>query len=105
MGVIPLPPSACSLSPRTDEFYELARAALPVTKLAARTSSSCEGNLPKPAKPSLPHSMCDHRTMPSRSMRNWPFNCVNVVSYSRRSVGVVLVTVQRGESVCGGWHR
>ena len=36
----------------------------------AAMSSSCDGNFPIPAKPSVAHSMLAQRTMPLRSMRN-----------------------------------
>jgi hypothetical protein len=43
-------------------------------RTAVRISSS-DGNFPTPAKPSLAHSTLTQRTMPLRSIRNWPLSC------------------------------
>ena len=74
-----------------------ARVELPTTDAAAPTRSSCDGNLPMPARPSVPHSMWAQRTTPSRSIRNWPLSCgeraLEVALIGRRG----LIAVQLGE--------
>ena len=42
---------------------------------AAARISSREGIFAIPAGPSIAHSICAQRTMPSRSIRNWPLSC------------------------------
>jgi len=53
-------------------------------RAAVRISSS-DGNFPTPAKPSA-HSMLAQRTMPSRSIRNWPLSWGHCRSMSVWSV-------------------
>jgi hypothetical protein len=72
-----LPPKPRDMSPGAQR--PLVRCCRPASaywhRRAAATISSTEGILPIPAGPSVAHSTCAQRTMPSRSIRNWPLSC------------------------------